>query len=71
MKVIQTKITMSANTIIIMERVKNKYQITLKDVESVGSYSKKIFNDQKNALKYAKKIQDSEDVEYGLYIKSL
>lgn len=62
---------MSANTIITMEKVKDGYEITFKDVESSGSFSKKVFKDLKNALKYAKEIQDSGDVEYGLFIKSL
>jgi len=48
---------MSANTIIIMRKVKNGYQITFKDLEK--------------ALKYAKEIQDSGNVEYGIFIKSL
>ena len=54
-----------------MEKVKDEYQIAFKDVESSINISKKIFKDLKDALKYAKQIQDSEDVEYGLYIKSL
>ncbi|PIP63345.1 hypothetical protein CO165_03110 [Candidatus Roizmanbacteria bacterium CG_4_9_14_3_um_filter_33_18] len=62
---------MSANTIIILEKVKDGFQISFKDVESSGNFDKKIFGDLQNALKYAKEIQDSGDVEYGLYIKSL
>ena len=62
---------MSANTIIIMRKVKNGYQITFKDVESPGFFNKKIFKDLEKALKYAKEIQDSGNVEYGIFIKSL
>lgn len=48
---------MSANTIIVMKKVKNGYKITFKDLEK--------------ALKYAKEIQNANDVEYGLFIESL
>ncbi len=54
-----------------MEKVENGFQITFKDVESSDNSNKKVFKDLKSALKYAKEIQDSEDVEYGLFIKSL
>ncbi|MDO9027953.1 MAG: hypothetical protein Q7U68_03735 [Candidatus Roizmanbacteria bacterium] len=62
---------MSANTIIILKKVKNGYQITFTDVESRGSFKKKVFKDLKKALKYAKEIQNNEDVEFGLFIESL
>ncbi len=62
---------MSANTIIIMKKVKNGYQITFKDVESPGYFNKKIFKDLNKALNYVKEIQDTENVEYGLFIESL
>ncbi|MEK7177320.1 MAG: hypothetical protein AAB705_00660 [Patescibacteria group bacterium] len=62
---------MSANTVITMKKVKDGYQITFKDVESSGSFDKKIFKDLKAALKYAKEIQDTKDVEYGINIESL
>ena len=48
---------MSANKIIILQKVKNGYRITFKDL--------------KKALEYAKEIQDNKDVEYGLFIESL
>ncbi len=62
---------MSANSIIILNKIKKGYQITFKDVESPGSYTKKVFKDLKEALNYAKEIQDINDVEYGLFIESL
>ena len=54
-----------------MEKVKDEYQIALKDVESPVNITKKTYKNLKNALKYVKQMQDSEDVEYGLFIKSL
>jgi|GEM_PF-6696012 len=62
---------MSANTIINLKKVKEGYQVVFKDVESSGSYSKKVCKDLKEALKYAKEIQDTRDVEYGIFIESL
>lgn len=54
-----------------MEKFKDEYQIAFKDVESPINIIKKSFKNLKNALKYVKQIQNSEDVEYGLSIKSL
>lgn len=62
---------MSANTIIVLEKVKDGFKVTFKDVESSDNSNNKLFKDLKSALKYAKEIQDNEEVEYGIYIKSL
>lgn len=62
---------MSANTIINIKKVKNGFQVTFKDVESSESFDKKILANLEEALKYAKKIQDTKEVEFGIYIESL
>lgn len=62
---------MSANTVITIKKVKNEFQVKFKDVESSGYFDKKILTNLEEALKYAKKIQDTKEVEFGIYIESL
>jgi hypothetical protein len=62
---------MSANTIIVLKKIKNIYQIMFKDIESPKSYCKKAFIPLKKSLEYAKEIQNTNDVEYGIHIENL
>ncbi len=63
---------MSANTVLILSKVKKGYKVVFKDIEAKGNYGSMTLKTLKKALLEAKKIQDSNNiVEYGIYIKSL
>ncbi len=60
---------MSQNDTIMLSKVKRGYEVSHVDIEGVdGIYSTKVVKTLEKAVKLAKKVQDEENPEYGVYL---